>query len=316
MKVGIIGSGMVGSTAAYAMVMRGIGREIVMVDVNLPRAQAEADDILHAVPFANPIEVRAGDYAELADSQVVIITAGACQRPGESRLMLLNRNAAIIDQIVPNILRHAPEAVLLVASNPVDVLTHLVAQTAAHHGVPTGQVLGSGTTLDTARFRALLGRQFGVDAQHIHAYVVGEHGDSEVLIWSRVSIGGLPLDEFCQSQGLEFYQSLQDDIDQQVRKAAYAIIQAKGATYYGIGSALARIVEAILKDQRAILTVCTPEDEVAGIRDVTVSLPHLVGGRGILSSFPLPLDDREQVLLRDSAAVVRQALDEINNESR
>jgi L-lactate dehydrogenase len=316
MKVGIIGSGLVGATAAYAMVMRGVGREIVLVDVNLRRAQAEADDILHAVPFAYPIDVYAGDYPDLKNSQVVVITAGVSQKPGETRLQLLGRNQAIIRQVVPNILRCAPEAVLLVASNPVDVLTHLVAQVAKEQGVPSTRVLGSGTTLDTARFRTLLGRQFGIDAQHIHAYVVGEHGDSEVLIWSRVSIGGLPLSEFCQDQGLEICQSLKDEIDQQVRGAANSIIEGKGATYYGIGSALARIVEVILKDQRAILTVCTPHPVVAGVQNVTVSLPQLVGGQGIISSFPLPLDEREQAFLQKSAAVVRKVLDDLNTEDR
>jgi len=316
MKVGIIGSGFVGATAAYAMVMRGVGREIVMVDVNQGRARAEADDILHAVPFAYPIDVYAGDYPELINSQVVIIAAGASQKPGETRLELLGRNATVIRQVVPNILRYAPKAVLLVASNPVDILTHMVAQVAKEQGVPSSRVLGSGTTLDTARFRALLGRQFGIDAQHIHAYVVGEHGDSEVLTWSRVSIGGLPLNEFCQDQGLEICQSLKDEIDQQVRGAAYTIIAGKGATYYGIGSALARIVEVILKDQRAILTVCTPHREVAGVQNVTLSLPQLVGGQGIISSFPLPLDENEEALLQHSAEVVRKVLDELNTEDR
>jgi L-lactate dehydrogenase len=314
MKVGIIGSGLVGATTAYAMVMRGVGREIVMVDVNRERARAEADDVLHAVPFASPIDVYAGDYPELKDSQVVVITAGANQKPGETRLQLLGRNASIIRQIAPNILRYAPEAVLLVASNPVDVLTHMVARVAKEQGIPSGRVLGSGTTLDTARFRALLGRQFGIDAQHIHAYVVGEHGDSEVLTWSRVSIGGLPLNEFCQVQGLEICQSLKDEIDHQVRGAAYSIIEGKGASYYGIGSALTRIVEVILKDQRAILTVCTPQQVVAGVQNVTLSLPQLVGGQGIISSFPLPLDQREQALLQQSAGVVRKVLDDLNTE--
>ncbi len=308
MKIGIVGSGFVGSTAAYAMVMRGVGREIVLIDKNTARTRAEADDIQHAVPFAHALDVFAGDYPDLAGSRVVIITAGVGQKPGETRLELLGRNAAVFREVVPNILKHAPDAVLLVASNPVDVTTHLTARFAAQHGVPTSRVIGSGTTLDTARFRALLARHVGVDSHHVHAYVVGEHGDSEVLTWSLVSVGGMPLDEFCRKRAVALDDATRVAIDERVRRAAYTIIAGKGATYYGIGSALARIVDVILRDQRSILTVCTPVQDVYGVHDVTVSLPHLVGGSGILDSFPLPLNDEEQAKLRKSAQVVQEAL--------
>jgi L-lactate dehydrogenase len=304
MKIGIIGSGLVGSTAAYAMVMRGVGREIVLVDVNPARAQAEADDIYHAVPFANPIHVHAGDYSALTGARVVVITAGVSQRPGESRLELLGRNAKVFQQVIPNILTYAPEAVLLVATNPVDVMTHLAARYARKFGVPSGRVLGTGTTLDTARFRALLGRKLGVDSQHVHAYVLGEHGDSEVLTWSLVTVGGIPLDDFCRIQNVDVCGEDKQEIDHQVRKAAYHIIEGKGATYYGVGSAIAKLVEVILRDQRAILTVCTPTAEIAGIRDVTISLPHLVGGQGSLSTLHPPLNDLEMEQLRESAELI------------
>ena len=178
MKIGIVGSGLVGSTAAYAMVMRGVGRQIVLVDLNKQRAKAEADDIQHAVPFAHPMDVQAGDYQDLAGAHVVVITAGVNQQPGESRLHLLERNAKVFEQIVPQIIEACPDAILLVATNPVDIMTHLTAQIAGKLGVPRHQVLGSGTTLDTARFRSLLARQLGIDSQHVHAYVIGEHGDS------------------------------------------------------------------------------------------------------------------------------------------
>ncbi len=315
MKVGIVGSGLVGATAAYALVMRGIGREIVLVDRNAERAQAEADDILHAVPFAHPMDVIAGDYADLADSRVVIITAGVSQRPGETRLQLLSRNAAILRQVVPAVLGHAPNAVLVVTTNPVDVMTHLAARFAAERGVPSGRVIGSGTTLDTARFRALLGRHLGIDAQHVHAYVVGEHGDSEVLTWSLVTVGGIPLDDFCRQRTITLDAPVRLDIDRRVRRAAYSIIAGKGATYYGIGSALARIVNVILSDQRAILTVCTPVGDVVGVCDVTVSLPHLVGGAGVMASLPLPLNAEEQDLLHHSADVVCQAIQSVDSET-
>ncbi len=279
MKIGIVGSGAVGATAAYAtaayaMVMNGVGREIILVDKNMARAQAEADDILHAVPFAHPLHIRAGAYADLAGSVVVILTAGVNQQPGETRLQLLSRNAAVFREIVPQVLENAPNALLVVATNPVDVMTHLTAHFAAEHGVSSSRVIGSGTTLDTARFRALLGQHLGIDSQHVHGYVVGEHGDSEVLTWSLITIGGMPLLEFCYQQHITLDDEVRQQIDEGVRRAAYRIISGKGATYYGIGSALAHIVDVILHDQRAVLTVCTPVDEIAGVEKVTVALGH------------------------------------------
>ncbi len=308
MKIGIVGSGLVGATAAYALVMRGVGREIVLIDLNMARAQAEADDISHAVPFAHPLQVRAGNYADLQNAAVVVISAGVGQKPGETRLQLLGRNAAVFQDVVPKVLEHAPNAVLVVATNPVDVMTHLTARYAAALGVPGSRVIGTGTTLDTARFRSLLGRHLGVDAHHVHAYVLGEHGDSEVLAWSEVGIGGIPLEEFCVTESQVVDDAVKARIDQQVRRAAYSIIEGKGATYYGVGSAIAQIVNVILRDQRAILTVCTPMDEVVGVRDVTVSLPNLVGGRGVLSTCPFPLSPEETEKLRASAQVVRDAI--------
>jgi L-lactate dehydrogenase len=310
-KIGIIGAGNVGATAAYALVMQGIGREIILVDLNEQRATAEAADLLHAVPFAHALRIRAGDYADLAGSRVVIITAGAAQRPGETRLELLERNAAIFRDVVCNIVENAPEAILLVATNPVDIMTHLAARYASECGVSTRHVLGSGTTLDTARYRTLLGQHTGVDSNHIHGYVIGEHGDSEVLTWSLTNVGNLPLQTFCELQGIPLDGEIRAGIDRKVRGAAYTIIEGKGATFYGIGAALARIVNVILRDQRAILTVCTPMEEVAGVRDVTLSLPQLVGGDGALATFPLPLNEVEEAALRKSATVIRTAIDEL-----
>ena len=311
MKVGIVGSGNVGATAGYALVMQGVGREIVLVDKNAARANAEADDIRHAVPFAHPLDVRAGDYEDLADCRVVVLCAGVGQKPGETRLQLLQRNSEVFREVVPAVLKHAADAVIVVASNPVDVMTHLACRFARECGVPAGRVLGSGTTLDTARFRSLLGGHCGVDSHHVHAYVIGEHGDSEVLTWSLVTIGGMPLDAFARLRRLELSEAVRQDIDGKVRGAAYTIIKGKAATYYGIGSALARIVDVILHDQRAVMTVGAPTPDVVGVRDVTVSLPRLVGGHGVLETFPLPLSEDETTRLRDSARVIRQALDEL-----
>ena len=314
MKVGVVGSGLVGATAAYALVMRGVGREIVLVDKNEGRAAAEADDLRHAVPFAHPMEVRAGGYADLAGCAAVVLCAGVGQKPGETRLQLLRRNSAVFREVVPAVLKHAPDAVIVVATNPVDVMTHLAARFASEMGVAAGRVFGSGTTLDTARFRSLLGAHCGIDAQHVHAHVIGEHGDSEVLTWSLASVGGMPLAAFARMRGVDLTAAVRRDIDERVRRAAYTIIGGKGATYYGIGCALARIVDVVLHDQRAILTVCAPAADVLGVKDVTVSLPRLVGGAGVLETFPLPLAEDEQAQLRASAGVIRLALDELAGE--
>lgn len=313
MKVGIVGSGFVGATAAYALVMQGVGREVVLVDKNAARAEAEADDIRHAVPFAHPLEVWAGGYEDLTDCRVVLICAGVGQRPGETRLQLLQRNAKVFHNVVPAVLASAPDAVLVVATNPVDVMTHLAAHYAAACGAPPGRVLGSGTTLDTARFRSLLGSHCGIDPQHVHAHVIGEHGDSEVLTWSLVTLGGMPLESFDRLRGIDLPEPVRKEIDRQVRQAAYTIIAGKGATYYGIGSALARIVKVILYDQRAIMTVCLPTADVVDVSDVTLSLPRLVGGSGVLETFPLPLSEKETAQLRHSALVIRGALDELRD---
>jgi L-lactate dehydrogenase len=310
-KIGIVGSGFVGSAAAYAMVMSDVGREIVLVDLNRQRSAAEANDIRHAVPFAHPIDVHSGDYSDLAGSRVVVITAGVNQKPGETRLQLLERNATVFRQVVPNILNAAPDAVLVVATNPVDVTTHMTAHFAREFGLPSSRVVGSGTTLDTARFRTLLAQKVGVDARHVHAYVVGEHGDSEVLTWSLVTIGGMQLDQFCRERGVTFDEQDRAEIDDAVRRAAYYIIEGKGATYYGIGAALARIVDVILGNQRSILTVCTPSPVVAGVPNVTVALPRLLGGAGVLDEFPPLLNEDEMALLQRSATVVKGAIDSL-----
>ena len=316
MKIGVVGCGMVGATSAYALVMSGVGREIVLVDLNRARAEAEANDIYHAVPFAHPLTIRAGDYADLSGARVVVIAGGVAQKPDETRLELLQRNAEVFRQIVPSVLRHAPRTVLLVVTNPVDIMTHLAAHFAAAFGVPHTRVIGSGTTLDTARFRALLGRHFGVDPHHVHGYVVGEHGDSEVLAWSQATIAGLNLDEFATVHGKPLTEAKRRNIDESVRRAAYHIIAGKGSTYYGIGSAVARIVDVLLHDQRAILTICARITGIPGCDGVTLALPHLVGGQGALATLPLSLNPTEQEALARSAAILRQAIESLNLASK
>lgn len=315
MKIGIVGTGYVGSTAAFALVMQGVGREIVLVDLDHKRAQAEADDIFHAVPFAQPLQIVSGDYEALAGCSVVIIGAGVGQKPGETRLQLLARNAEVFRQVIPSVLKNAPETILIIATNPVDIMTHLAAQYAAEFGVPSHRVIGSGTMLDTARFRALVGRHVGVDARHIHAYVVGEHGDSEVLAWSNVRVGGVPLIEFTKERQISLTDEERSAIDSGVRNAAYNIIDGKGATYYGVASALAYMVDVILHDQRSIMTICTPQTSIAGVDNVTVSMPHMLGGDGVIGTHhPLKLNDDEQQKLNHSATLIRQLITDLENE--
>lgn len=313
MKVGIIGAGLVGSTAAYAMINQGIGREIILVDLNQERAQAEANDLNHAVPFSHPLLVHSGKYQDLEGSKIVVISAGVNQKPGETRLELLSRNASVFQAIIPQVIDAAPEAILLIATNPVDIMTHLAARFAAKLGIPSSRVIGTGTTLDTARFRSLLGKHLGVDSTHVHAYVLGEHGDSEVIPFSPVTVGNIPLDEFCDQWEICIGEEDKKEIDHQVRYAADQIIRGKGATYYGVGSAIAKIVSVVLGDQRAILTVCTPLEEIEGVKDVTLSLPHLVGGDGILNSLQIPLKDGERSQLKQSAETIRDAIEKLNN---
>jgi L-lactate dehydrogenase len=317
MKIGIVGTGFVGSTAAFSLVMQGVGREVVLVDLNQERAQAEADDIYHAVPFAEPLRVVAGDYEALKDATVVIVAAGVGQREGETRLQLLGRNAKVFQSVIPSILQVAPDAILIIATNPVDIMTHLAARYAADFGVPSHRVVGSGTMLDTARFRVLLAQHVGIDSRHVHAYVVGEHGDSEVLVWSTARVGGVPLLEFCNRRNIAMNDEIRAQIDDGVRNAAYRIIEGKGATYYGVASALAYMVDVITHDQRSILTVCNPEENIAGVEDVTVSMPHVMGGEGVIGAHhPLKLSDDEQEKLHHSASLIRQLIVDLDKQEQ
>lgn len=307
MKVGIVGAGAVGSAAANAIVLREAGNEIVLVDKNLGLAAAQAQDILHAVPFAAATKVWAGDYSELEGAKLIILTAGANQRPGETRLDLLSRNVAIFAEIVPATLRAAPDAILLVATNPVDVMTHVTTRLA---GLPPGRVIGSGTVLDTARFRALLAQHLQVSALSVHAYVLGEHGDSEVLHWSGANAGGVVVDVLARQIGRPLGEDARARIDEGVRRAAYQIIEGKGYTSYGIGAGLAHMAGAIRRNERAIITCSILTADVAGVPDVTVSLPRVVAHAGVVDTLVPELDDEEQASLRSSAAIIKEATDQ------
>ncbi len=311
MKIGIVGCGQVGSSSAYACALRGIGSELVLVDKNADLARAQAEDILHATPFAAAMPVCAGNYGDLSGAAIVMIAAGASQKPGETRLDLLKRNADILGGIIPSILKAAPDAILLIASNPVDIMTHMAASIAAEHGVARGRVIGSGTILDTARFRALLAQHLGVSSHSVHAHVLGEHGDSEVLHWSGATVSNLPLADFSKQMERPVTPAFKEEMDEDVRRAAYRIIQGKGATWYGIGAGMARLAESILRDERAVFTCSAYHEKIEGVGPVTLSLPAIVSAKGVEKIFYPQLDDDESAALKRSAEILREAITSI-----
>jgi len=304
MKVGVIGSGFVGSSAAYAMVLRGVASEIVLVDLSLDFARAQAEDILHAAPFGSPVRISAGDYPQLDGARVVVLACGVGQKPGETRLQLLERNCRVFQEVTPRVRQHAPDALLVVASNPVDVVTQIVLRLS---GLPTERVIGSGTILDTARFRSLLGEHLGIAPQSVHAYVLGEHGDSEVLVWSSAKAGGVPLADFAQQTGRSLTPEVTARIDDGVRRAAYRIIQGKKASYYGIGAGLSRIVKAIRDDERVVLTLSALNRELNEFPPVCFSLPRVLGAAGIAVTLEPTLDAQEAEALQRSVGILNDA---------
>jgi L-lactate dehydrogenase len=308
MKVGVVGAGFVGAAAANAIVLRGVATEVVLVDVNADKARAEAADIAHVTPFSAPVRVTSGGMEELSGAAAVVITAGIAQQPGQDRMALLERNAEIVGSIVPEVVRQAPAAVLLVATNPVDVMTRVAEQHAVAGGVPAGRVFGTGTMLDTARFREIVAAEVGVDVSHVHGYVVGEHGDSEVLIWSSLDIAGRPLAEFVDVMGGSWEDEDRRRVEDEVVNAAYRIIQGKGATYYGVAAAIARAVDVVVRDRRSILTVSAWNEECG----CALSLPRLVSGAGVVRQIGVSMDEGERARLERSANVLREAIEQLD----
>jgi L-lactate dehydrogenase len=304
-KVGLVGTGMVGSSFAYALMQRHLANELALVDKDSARAEGEAMDLNHGMPFVRPMRISAGGYEQLAGSEIVVITAGANQRPGETRLDLLQRNAAVFRDIVPQVVAASPEAIILVATNPVDILTSLAVDLA---GLPAGRVIGSGTILDTARFRYLLGEHYRVDPRSIHAYIVGEHGDTELALWSLANIAGVRLRDFVDPEGRGYNQAAMDSIFEQTRTAAYEIIKRKQATYYAIGLGLLTIVQAVLRDQRTVLTVSTPMTGQYGVEGIATSLPTIVGRHGAVEVLDLLISDEERAAFQHSAQTLKERL--------
>ncbi len=309
MKIAVIGAGQVGAASAYACVLKGIGSSLHILDRDGALARAQAEDILHATPFAAPLPVSGSDtYADIGGAGIVMIAAGVAQKPGETRLDLLKRNAAVLSDIIPRALDAAPDAIVLIASNPVDVMTHMATRIAAQScGVPASRIIGSGTVLDTARFRALLAAHLGISSHSTHAYVLGEHGDSEVLHWSGVRIGNMPLADAAAQLAAAVTDDVRARIDDGVRHAAARIINGKGATWFGIGGGMARIAQAIVDDEHAIITCSMLTPDVEGVKDITLSLPRVIARTGVVRTLYPSLTAQEKEQLAQSATILQQA---------
>jgi L-lactate dehydrogenase len=312
-RVVVVGAGHVGATFAYALLLSGLAAEITLIDQDPARAEGEAMDLNHAISFSHPTRVWAGDFSDCAGAIVTIIAAGASQKPGETRLDLVKKNAAIFGQIVPEIVRHNPNGILLIATNPVDVLTYTTWKLS---GLPAPRVIGSGTILDTSRFRYLLSQHFGVDPRSVHAFIIGEHGDSEVPVWSLANIAGMRLRAFCAAQGFAYDRAAMNEIFRQTRDAAYHIIERKGATYYAVAAGMMRLVEAILRDQNTVLSVSSLIDGHYGISDVCLSLPAVINRNGVERILRLQLSDHEIRALQHSSEVLKASFAELNLEGR
>lgn len=309
-KAAIVGCGFVGSASAFALMQSGLFSELVLIDADKNRAEGEALDISHGLPFSKPMRIYAGTYEDISDAAVIIITAGAGQKPGETRLDLVKKNVGIFKSIIPEIAKHNKNGILLIVANPVDILTYAAKKLS---GFPSNRVFGSGTVLDSARLKYLLGEHLGVDSRSIHAFIIGEHGDSEIAAWSSANVSGVPLHKFCEMRGHYDHVKAMREISENVRNSAYEIIEKKRATYYGIAMSVKRICEAIVRDEKSVLPVSsvqTGED----INGVALSMPAIIGKHGVESLVPIELNDKEKAALKESAdtlkAVIKDVLEE------
>ena len=311
-KCGIIGCGNVGATTAFTLMQTGWFSEMVLLDLDVRKAEGEAADLAHGLPFHSPMDIYAGDYADLCDCGLIIITAGANQRPGETRMDLMRTNAAIFESIVGNIALYNRDAILLVVTNPVDVLSYVTYRVS---GFPACRVIGSGTVLDTARLKQQMGNHLGVDSRNVHSFILGEHGDSELAVWSSANVSGVDLHRYCEDCGRGYDRSVLDGLFQEVRESAYKIIEAKGATYYAIAESIKRIVAAIVRDENSILPVSALVDGHYGLDGVYMSLPCILGRSGIKQVLEIPLSEEEECALDRSAKALKQAIRELQEES-
>jgi L-lactate dehydrogenase len=306
-KIALIGTGFVGSSYAYAVLNQGLANELVLIDINKKKAEGDAMDLNHALPFGSPMRIWAGDYSDCRDADLVVITAGANQQPGETRLDLVDKNAKIFQSIIGEVMKSGFDGLFLVATNPVDILSYA---TWKYSGMPAHRVIGSGTILDTARLRYLLGEAYQVNPQNVHAYIIGEHGDTELPVWSHAHIGTRPISDYLRDGS----GPNQDELEQifvNVRDAAYHIIERKGATYYGIAMGLARLTRAILNDENSVLTVSTLLRGEYGLKDIYIGVPAVVNRSGIREVIELNLQEQELEKLHHSAQVLSQVLKKV-----
>lgn len=307
-KAAIVGCGFVGSASAFALMESGLFSEMVLIDANRDKAEGEALDISHGLPFAKPMKIYAGDYQDLADAEIVIITAGANQKPGETRLDLVKKNVGIFHSVIPQIAEHNKNCILLIVANPVDILTYAAVK---FSGFPDNRVFGSGTVLDTARLKYLIGEHLEVDSRSVHTYIIGEHGDSEFPTWSSTNVSGVPLPYFCEMRGHHEHEKAMQELAESVKNSAYTIIEKKGATYYGIAMSVRRICEAIIRDEKSILPVSGMQHGEHGISDVALSMPVIVGKDGIESPVPLQLSFGERQKLTNSAETLKSVIADV-----
>ena len=305
-KVAVVGCGFVGSASAFALMESGLFSEMVLIDALREKAEGEALDISHGQPFAKPMKIYAGGYVDLADAAVIVVTAGAGQKPGETRLDLVKKNVSIFKQVIPKIAEYNQDGILLIVANPVDILTYTAAKLS---GFPRNRVFGSGTVLDTARLKFLLGEHLQVDPRSVHAFIIGEHGDSEIAVWSNANVSGVPLERFCEMRGHFDHEGMKQRISENVKNSAYEIIQKKGATYYGIAMSVRRICEAIVRDEKSVLPVSSMQDGAYGIKGLALSMPAIVGKNGMEGIVPIALSETEKTALWASADTLQKVID-------
>lgn len=311
-KVAIVGCGFVGSSSAFALMQSGLFSEMVLIDVDKDRAEGEALDISHGTPFGNPMKIYAGDYEDAADAAIIVVTAGAAQKPGETRLDLVNKNVSIFKSIIPRIREAGFEGILLIVSNPVDVLTYAAMKMS---GLPESHVLGSGTVLDSARLKEALGAHLDVDPRNVHAYIIGEHGDSELAVWSSANVSGVPLSDFCEMRGHYDHLASEKKIAEDVKNAAYHIISKKHATYYGIAMSVRRLCTAIMRDEKHVLPVSSLMVGEYGLDDICISMPTIVGRNGVECRVPVSLSNEEYAELHRSADALKEVMSQVNFEA-
>ncbi len=306
-KIAIIGCGFVGSASAFALMQSGLFSEIALLDADKNRAEGEALDISHGVPFAGNVRVYAADYDDIIDAGIIVVTAGAAQKPGETRLDLVHKNVSIFQSIIPELKKRNYPGILLIVSNPVDILTLAALRLS---GFAENRVFGSGTVLDTARLKTELGRHLSVDSRSVHSFIIGEHGDSEIVAWSSANVSGVPLSNFCEMRGHHQHEEAMWQIAENVKNSAYEIIEKKHATYYGIAMSVVRICRAVVMNERSILPVSSMMHGEYGVEGLALSMPAIVGAEGVETHVPIVLSEGEQESLRRSAEALSRVVRE------